>query len=195
MRNLIVSVAAAFSLAAALSGCGSGTEGGASTAAANHVHKAAQAAAGVSAGMVAAVPPPGAGPSAVQVKFELQGHPDVAQPLDVDVLIVPVLGNVDRIYGKFSADDGLEVVSGQDIPVVDKPLEGTPIHYSVKVLPKRDGIFTLTAMLSIDSAGRTTSETYSIPVIAGTGFADVPAKAAASAAGEAGATPSAAAAQ
>ena len=137
--------------------------------------------------MVAAVTPPGAGPSSVQVKFELQGHPDVAQPLEVDVAIVPLLGNVERISGKFSADDGLEVVSGQDMPGADKPVEGTPIHYSVRVLPKRDGIFTLTAVLAVDAATRSTTETYSMPVIVGAGLPGVPTQALSGAAGEAGA--------
>jgi hypothetical protein len=195
MRNLIVNVAA-FSLAAALSACGSHQEPGAGTAAASQAHKqATQAANGLSPGMVAAVAPPGAGPGSVQVKFELQGHPDVAQPLDVDVVIVPVVGNVERISGKFSADDGLEVVSGQDIPVADKPLEGTPIHHSVKVLPKRDGIFTLTATLAVDATGRSTTETYSMPVIAGAGFPGASTQAVPRAAGEAGAARPAAAAQ
>jgi hypothetical protein len=185
MRSLIVNVAA-LSLAAALSACGSHQEPGAGTAAASQAQKqATQAVGGLSAGMVAAVAPPGAAPPSVQVKFELQGHPDVAQPLDVDVVVVPVLLNVERISGKFSADDGLEVVSGQDIAVADKPVEGTPIHYRVKVLPKRDGIFTLTAVLAVDAGGRSTTETYSMPVIAGAGLP----------AGEAGAARTAAAAQ
>jgi hypothetical protein len=192
MRNLIIKLAA-FSLAAALSGCGSNKEPGAGTAAANQANKhAAQAVSAQSAGMVAAVAPPGAGPSSVQVRFELQGHPDVAQPLDVDIVIVPLLGNVDRISGKFSADDGLELVSGQDIPVADKPVEGTPIHHSVKVLPKRDGIFTLTVVLAVDAGGRGTTETYSMPVIVGAGF---PGAATQVASGEAAAAHPAAGAQ
>ena len=173
MRNLIISVGAALSLAAGVGGCGSGSGSGAGHT--NQIHrKAAPAANGLSAGMVAAVAPPGAGPSSLQVKFELQGRPDVAQPVDVDVVIVPVFGIVDRISGKFTADDGLEIVSGQDIPVADKPVEGTPMHYSLKILPKRDGIFTLTALVTVDAAGQSTTQTFSMPVIAGAGLADVP---------------------
>lgn len=170
MRNLVITIGAAVSLAAAVCGC-SGKDPGAGKAATNQVHrKAAQSANGLSPEMVAAVAPPGAGPSTVQVKFELQGHPDVAQPLDVDVVIVPVFGNIERISGKFSADDGLDVVSGQDIPVAEKPVEGTPIHYAVRVLPKRAGVFTLTAGLTLDTAGRSTSQIFSMPVIVGAGL-------------------------
>jgi hypothetical protein len=90
-------------------------------------------------------------------------------------VIVPVYGTVDRIVGKMSSDEGLDIVSGQDIPVADKPVEGTPIHHSVRVLPRRDGIFTLTAAVTVDSAGQSTSQTFSIPVIAGAGIPDAPA--------------------
>lgn len=193
MRNLFINIGAAVGLAAAVCGCGSGQDPGAQAAAANQAHKkATQAANGLSPGMVAAVTPPGAGPGAVQVKFELQGRPDVAQPVDVDVVILPVLGNVDRISGKFNADDGLDLVNGQDLPVADRPVEGTPIHHSVTVLPKREGIFTLTAVLTVEVAGRSTSETYSIPVIADAGLPGPPAKAAGAAADAGGAHPAAA---
>ncbi|GAC1455154.1 MAG: hypothetical protein PVS2B3_03660 [Steroidobacteraceae bacterium] len=177
MRKLGLNFLAAAGLAAGVYGCGSDKNPGAAAAAANPVHKmATQPDSSLSPGMVAAVTPPGAAPGAVQVKFELQGRPDVAQPLDVDVVIVPRSGNVDRISGKFSADEGLELVSGQELPAADKPVEGTPIHHSVTVLPKRDGIFTLTAVLTLDSAGRSTNETYSMPVIAGAGLPDAPAR-------------------
>lgn len=165
------------SLVVALAGCGSGSAPGASQAAARKIHAKVAQPDGLSPGMVSGVAPPGAGPSPVQVKFELQGRPDVAQPLDVDVVIVPVYGSVDRIIGKMSADEGLDIVSGQDIPVVDKPVEGTPIHHSIKVVPKRDGIFTLTAVLTVDSTGQSTSQMFSIPVIAGAGLPDAPAAA------------------
>ena len=176
MRNLVVGVGAAFSLAAVLAGCGSGSAPG--QAAARQQHAKIARADGLSPEMVSGVTPPGAGPFPVQVKFELQGRPDVAQPLDVDVVIVPVYGTVDRVIGKMSADEGLDIVSGLQIPVADKPVEGTPIHHSVKVLPKRDGIFTLTAVLVVDSTGQSISQTFSIPVIAGAGLPDVPAGAA-----------------
>ncbi len=174
MRNLIIGLGAALGLATVLAGCGSGDRSGAGHAA-KHSHARAAQADGLSPGMVSGVTPPGAGPFPVQVKFELQGRPDVAQPLDVDVVIVPLYGTVDRVIGKMSADEGLDIVSGLQIPVADKPVEGTPIHHSVKVLPKRDGIFTLTAVLVVDSTGQSTSQTFSIPVIAGAGFPDVPA--------------------
>ncbi len=194
MRKFILTIAALVSLGAALSGCGSGKQSASGTTASSHIHTKASAN-GLSPGMVAAVAPPGAGAGTVQVKFELQGHPDVATPVDVDIVILPMLGNVDRIVGKFTASDGLEVVSGEDLPPADKPVEGTAINHTVRVLPKREGIFTLTAALTVDVGGRSASEIYSMPVIAGAGSPDAPTQAGSAAGGDAGAAHPAAAVQ
>jgi hypothetical protein len=108
-------------------------------------------------------------PSAVpvQVKFELRGRPDVGQPVDIDLAIVPMSGSVDRVSGKVEAEDGLELVEGGDIAASDRPTEGVPIRHAVKVLPKREGIFTVRAALTVSSAGVASTESYSMPLIAG----------------------------
>lgn len=153
-----------------LSGCGSGSgSGGAAGAAATAAKQSAKASANAQgmAGMVSGVAPPGASTSTVQVKFELKERPEVAQPLDVDVVIVPVYGNLERISGKFAGDDGLEMVSGQDVTPIEKPVEGVPVHRSIQVLPKHPGVYTLTAILTVDSEGQSSSQSFSTPVIAG----------------------------
>jgi len=126
--------------------------------------------------------PKGGDPVPVQVKFQLRSRPDVAQPLDVDIAIVPVSGSVDRVVGTVEGEDGLDVVDGAQIPAADRPPEGVSIPHIIRVLPKRDGIFTLSAVLTVDSAGQSSRATYSIPIIAGAGMPDLPAKPAASAA-------------
>jgi len=156
-------------VACSLVACGSRSGVGAGapqTAGGKQSGKASANAQGM-AGMVSGVAPPGAATSSVQVKFQLQERPEVAQPLDVDVVIVPVYGNLERISGKFAGDDGLEMVTGQDIEAIEKPVEGTPIHRTVQVLPKRAGVFTLTAILTVDSEGQSTGQSFSTPVIAG----------------------------
>ena len=175
MRNSTeITVRAASCLAAVIAACsllacGSRSGAGAAgpqTAGGKQSPKTSANAQGM-AGMVSGVAPPGAATSSVQVKFELKERPEVAQPLDVDVVIVPVYGNLERISGKFAGDDGLETVSGQEIAAIEKPVEGTPIHRSIQVLPKRAGVFTLTAILTVDSEGQSTSQSFSTPVIAG----------------------------
>jgi hypothetical protein len=46
----------------------------------------------------------------------------------------------------------------------------------VKVLPKRDGIFALTAVVSFTVSNQEMNRTFSIPVIAGQGLPDQVAK-------------------
>jgi len=175
MRNSTeISVRATSCLLAALAACslvacGSGSRAGGGTAQTTGGKQSDKASANAQslAGMVSGVAPPGAATSSVQVKFQLKERPEVAQPLDVDVVIVPVYGNLERISGKFAGDDGLEMVGGQDIAAIEKPVEGTPIHRTVQVLPKRAGVFTLTAILTVDSEGQSTSQSFSTPVIAG----------------------------
>jgi hypothetical protein len=111
----------------------------------------------------------------LQVKFDLLDRPDVGKPVDVKLVIVPMSGSVDRISGKVQADEGLELVEGAQIPATERPAEGVPIEHAIKVRPQRDGIFTFSAVVTVDSGGVSSSETYSMPVIAGAGLPDLPA--------------------
>jgi len=129
--------------------------------------------------MVGAVSAAGGGAPAVQVKFELRQRPGVAQPLDIDLAIVPASGALDMISGKVEVGDGLELAAGGEIPATERPVEGVPILHSIKVLPKKDGIFTVSAVVNIDAAGQSTSQTFSIPVIVGAGLPEPSAKPAA----------------
>jgi len=91
-------------------------------------------------------------------------------------MIVPLTGTLDRVSGKVEADDGLELVDGGQIPPTDRPVQGVPIEHLIKVLPKRDGIFTFSAILTMEAGGQSSTEMFSIPLIAGAGLKDLPAK-------------------
>lgn len=172
-RNICLGLA----LAALLWGCGSGSQpnGLASTA-----HKPASARKQASddglRNLVSAVAAKKVASMPLQVKFVLKARPDVGQPLDVDLVIVPLSGSVDRLSGKIEGTDGLSVEDGAQIASVDRPVEGTAIHHAIRVLPQREGIFTFNAVLTVDSAGQTLTESYGVPVIAGAGMPDLPAK-------------------
>jgi len=178
-RNLALSVAAA----ALLVGCGSGSSGdGARPAAAKPAtRKALNAADELSRNMVGAVAANKPSTLPIQVKFELRDRPHVGQPVDLELAIVPMSASVDRISGKVEGEEGLEVVEGAQIAPTDHPVEGTPIRQSVKVIPKEEGILTVHAVVSVDAAGQTSSESYAIPLIAGDGVPDQSAAVAAAA--------------
>ena len=167
-----------------LLGCGSSETPGVARAPAKPAAKPSKVQPGnlVSPNMVSAASSARTGPATVQLKFELRERPDVAQPLDIDVVILPASANLDRLSGRVEAEDGLKLAEGAQIAPTDRPVEGMPIRHSIKVLPTREGIFTVTAVVSLDAAGQSWSQTFSIPVIVGAGLPDVPAKPSSSAA-------------
>jgi hypothetical protein len=112
----------------------------------------------------------------VQVKFDLRDRPDVGQPVQVDLAIVPMSASVDRVSGKVEGEDGLELTEGAEIAATERPAEGVPIRHAVKVLPRRQGIFTVRAVVTVDAGGVASTESYSMPVIAGAGAGENPGK-------------------
>jgi len=159
-------------LALTLAGCGSKSETAPKPKAAAPVKKVASPADNLSPNLVGAVTTTKNGAGMLQVKFELAARPEVGDPVDVDLVIVPQADNIDRITGTIQADEGVEVVSGGDISTTEKLIFGTPIHHALKVRARRDGIFTLSAALTIESAGQTLAPVYSMPLIAGNGLVD-----------------------
>lgn len=126
--------------------------------------------------MVAAVTAGKAGPP-VEMRFELREPPQPGQPLDVDVAILPDVAGIDRISGRFQGGEGFELIGGGDLTAVEKPVPGTPIRHVLQLLPKKDGIFTVSAVVSVDRASDTITRTFSIPVIVGVGLPEQTAKA------------------
>jgi hypothetical protein len=172
--------AAALGAVAILCACSSGeTPGAAASPPSQAAPRKSPVSNLLSPDMVSAVSVGGTGPPAVQVKFELRQRPGVAQPLDIDLAIVPASGALDGVSGKVEVGDGLELSAGGHIAPTEHPVEGVPILHSIKVLPKKDGIFTVSAVLSVDAAGQSSSQTFSIPVIVGAGLSEPPAKPAA----------------
>lgn len=178
--------AAAVGAALLLCACSSGETPNAPrkgpSAAASAARKSSPAASLVPPGMVGAVSSEGSGPATVQVKFELKGRPSVAQPFDIDLAIVPSSGSLDEVSGRVEVGEGLELAAGDQIPPTERPVEGVPIRHSIKLLPKRDGIFTVNAILKLVSAGGSSTRSFSIPVIVGAGLPEPTSKPAATAA-------------
>jgi hypothetical protein len=173
MEARIQSFLVALGLALALAGCGSKSEPAPTHAkAAAPVRKVATPADSLSPYLVSAVTTTKSGAGLLQVKFEVASRPTVGEPVDVDLVLVPQADNITQISGTVQGDDGLEVVSGDTIAPADKITFGTPIHHALKVRARRDGIFTLSAAMTVESGGQMLAPVYSMPLIAGNGQAD-----------------------
>jgi len=90
--------------------------------------------------------------------------------MDLDVAVIPRAPVPDSVSVSFQVADGLDIVDGSQLERVDKLAEGKPIRHVVKIFPKRDGIFALTAVVSFAVSNQDLTRTYSIPVIAGEGL-------------------------
>ena len=127
------------------------------------------------ADMVAAVSASKGGPP-VELKFQLSSRPEVGQVMDIDVAVVPRAPIPDSVSVSFQVAEGIEIVDGSQLERVDKLFDGMPIRHVVKILPKRDGIFAVTAVVSFVAQNQDLSRTFLIPVISGEGLAEQVAK-------------------
>jgi hypothetical protein len=175
--------AMAAGLALGVSGCGSADQPAKGTDSASHAKTRKQRKTEVPAkpgeqplgDMVAAVSASKGGPP-VELKFSLPSRPEVGQVMDVDVAVVPRAPVPDSVSVTFQVAEGLDIVDGSQLDRVEKLVDGAPVRHVVKVLPKRDGIFALTAVVSFTASNQDLSRTFSIPVIAGEGLSDQVAK-------------------
>jgi len=174
-----------------LFGCGS-SSGSADSAHSRHKSATRQVAdptARAPEDMVAAVSVGKGGPP-VGLKFELRSVPQAGQPVDLDLAVLPAAPGIDRIDGRFDGGENLALVEGGDLGSVDKPTQGTVIRHVVRLLPKQDGIFTVTAAVTVTLANDSITRTFTIPVIVGEGLPELTAKSEAGDADSATGTPS-----
>jgi hypothetical protein len=164
-----------------ISGCGSGDKpAAASSTTSTQAPKTPKKTAGKPGelalpDMVSAVGATKAGPP-VELKFALATRPEVGQPMDLEIAVIPRAPIPESIWASFQVADGLEIVDGSQLERVDNVVENTPIRHVVKVIPKRDGIFALTVAVSFVQANQEWTRTFSIPVIAGEGLPEQVAK-------------------
>jgi hypothetical protein len=129
--------------------------------------------------MVAAVSVGKGGPP-VGLKFELRSTPQPGQAVDLDLVVLPDAASIDRIDGRFDGSENLALVEGGDLGTVEKPAQGSVIRHVVRLLPKQDGIFTVTAAVTVTLANDSITRTFTIPVVVGEGLPELTAKSEAS---------------
>jgi hypothetical protein len=125
--------------------------------------------------MVTAVSAGKGGPP-VGLKFELRATPQVGQPVDLDLAVLPDAPAIERIDGRIDGSENLPLVDGNELAPVEKPAQGSVIRHVVRLLPKQDGIFTLTAAVTVTLANESITRTFTIPVIVGEGLPELTAK-------------------
>lgn len=120
--------------------------------------------------MVAAVPSSVAA-SLVDLRFELATRPVAGQPLDVSVALVPSVDNLRSVSVVFQSSEAVEVRSGAEFGFDEAPKVGKAHFHTVSVVPKRDGVSYLSAVVLVDQEGMSIARSYAIPMIVGDSFA------------------------
>ncbi|MEJ0038395.1 MAG: hypothetical protein WDO68_20340 [Gammaproteobacteria bacterium] len=161
-------------LSLALAGCDSQPASTASTAASksNAARKAAPG--GGDADMVAAFSATRGQPGLVDLKFKLAKRPAVGEPVEIDLALIPSVP-LERLFARFQAAEGLQIVSGAESEHFERPAKGASVSHKLTVTAKTDGIFYVTAIVLADSDTESVARTFSIPLIAGQGLAELPA--------------------
>jgi hypothetical protein len=152
-----------------LSACAGGGDGEpAAGAPAKAVRK--PSAGNAAAQMVAAVPSTGAA-SLIEMRFELGGRPVAGQPLEVSVALVPSVPTLRSFSVIFQSSDAVEVRSGAQLALDEPPMAGTAYFHTVSVVPRRDGVSYLSAVVLVDQEGMSVARSFAIPLIVGDSFA------------------------
>ncbi|MCC6172510.1 MAG: hypothetical protein IT481_10830 [Gammaproteobacteria bacterium] len=117
-------------------------------------------------GMVAAVSATGKPGAPVELKFDIAARPELGQPLEVAVAVVPRSADVGQLRVVFQSNEAVEVQSGNEA-VQDKPVDGVAMTHTVTVVPRREGVFYLGAVALIEGPGGSVARSFAIPIIVG----------------------------
>ncbi len=93
---------------------------------------------------------------------------------------------LEHMFARFQVADGLQLVSGSETEHIEHPEKGAPVSHTLTILPKQDGIFYVTAVVLADTDKESIARTFTVPLIAGQGLAELPAAASGSEHGRAG---------
>jgi hypothetical protein len=129
--------------------------------------------------MVAAFSGTGSQAGLVDLRFKLLSRPAVGKPVEIELELIPTV-ELERLFARFQAADGLQIVAGAESEHFDHPVKGTPVKHKLTVSAASDGIFYLTAVVLADSETQSIARTFFVPLIAGQGLAELPAASAAS---------------
>jgi hypothetical protein len=109
----------------------------------------------------------------VDLKFLISKRPQVDEPVDIDLALTPSV-QLEGMFARFQAGDGLQVVAGAETEHMEHPAAGVAVGHRLTVVAKTDGIYYITAVVLADSEKESVARTFSIPLIAGQGQAEAP---------------------
>jgi hypothetical protein len=111
----------------------------------------------------------------VGVHFVLGSTPTRNQALPVDIAIVPHAA-MTTLGAHFAGQDDLAVATGSELEPRSDPTPEKVIRHKLVLLPVREGVFMVTAIVDTGDSEGSVSRVFSIPVIVGPPAAAGPVK-------------------
>lgn len=102
----------------------------------------------------------------VGVHFALKGTPTVNKALSVDIALVPHQP-ITTLRAHFEARDGLSLATGNVLEALSDPKPEKVITHQLVMLPSKEGVFMVTAIIDTEAGDGSVSRIFSIPVIVG----------------------------
>jgi hypothetical protein len=104
--------------------------------------------------------------TAISVHFALASPPTVATPLPVRIAIVPHEPFA-TVSVHFESHDGLTMPEGENFGPVNDVSPEKPLSHQLMLLPAKEGMFMVTAMVDTLSDEGNVVRIFSIPVVVG----------------------------
>ncbi len=105
-------------------------------------------------------------PAAVQVKFDLLSRPKTGELLVVRLVFIPQEAAA-ALSATFAAADGLTIPGSQPPAEFTQVEAGAAYSYDLKVVPDKNGVHYLSAVVQLQGEGEPRIQTFSVPVVVG----------------------------
>jgi hypothetical protein len=117
-------------------------------------------------GMVSGVAAGRAADAVVDLKFELKSRPEVGKPLTVDIALLPKVAT-ETMNITYLATEGLAVQPTTMPSKYERVQAGSVYRHQATVIPKENGVFSLSAIVMVQTDTGDVTRTFSIPVVIG----------------------------
>jgi len=106
------------------------------------------------------------GDGLVDLKFKVKARPQLGQPLVIDVAFLPNVAS-DLMRATFISTEGLSVRSSEVPADYERVQPGAVYRHQLTVVPLYNGVYFVSAIISMQTSTGDVTRTFSIPVVVG----------------------------
>ena len=102
----------------------------------------------------------------VDLKFELKARPEIGKPLTIDVALLPRVAT-EAMNVTYLANEGLAVQQSSMPSKYEHVQAGSVYRHQATVVPSDQGVYSLSAIVMVQTDTGDVTRTFSIPVVVG----------------------------